>query len=79
MSTPLARDELKAQEVKITLKEHLEAKKDVWSKRGLEARKAYLAARPKSWVQMRGMEKIMYEINTPGTRPFAIGFGYVCL
>jgi hypothetical protein len=77
MSSKLTRDELKAQEFKISLKEHLEAKKNVWAGRGVEARTAYLAARPKSWVQMRGMEKIIYEFNTPGTKPFAIGFGYV--
>jgi hypothetical protein len=75
MSTQLARDEIKAQEVKIALKAHLEAKKVTWSTRGPEARKAYLAARPRTWVHMRGMEKMIYEFNTPGTQPFAIGFG----
>ena len=75
MSTQLARDEIKAQEFKTVLRAQLEAKKVTWNNRSLEARKAYLAARPRTWVHMRGMEKIIYELNTPGTQPFAIGFG----
>jgi hypothetical protein len=40
-------------------------------------RRAHRAATHTSWRQMGGARLFLHEINHPGNKPFAIGFGYV--
>ena len=59
-------------------KKFLEWRKTEWATRGpeaLEKRMAARAATHTSWRQMKGMDLVRHELNTPGTRPFAIGMG----
>eukprot|EP00522_Entomoneis_paludosa_P014690 CAMPEP_0172445804 /NCGR_PEP_ID=MMETSP1065-20121228/5587_1 /TAXON_ID=265537 /ORGANISM="Amphiprora paludosa, Strain CCMP125" /LENGTH=78 /DNA_ID=CAMNT_0013196789 /DNA_START=567 /DNA_END=803 /DNA_ORIENTATION=+ len=38
---------------------------------------AHRAATHKTWRQMKGMERVMYEVQHKGNYPFVIGFGVV--
>jgi len=58
----------------------METMKQNQSIRGVEGwkqRMAHRAATHNTWRQMKGMQLVMHEINHPGLKPFAIGFGYV--
>ncbi|KAL7571040.1 hypothetical protein ACA910_003757 [Epithemia clementina (nom. ined.)] len=55
----------------------LERMKYDQAKRGYEGyleRKAHRAATHKSWMQMKGFERVWYEITYPGHWPFVAGF-----
>ena len=41
---------------------------------GLQARVAQRAATHKTWRQMKGMDRVMFELTHPGNKPFMIGF-----
>jgi len=60
-------------------KKFLEWRKTEWATRGPAALEQRMAARATktTWRQMKGMDLVRHEIGTPGTRPFAIGLGYV--
>ena len=59
------------------MKEMMEIMKKNQSLRGQAGLEQRLAERSKrnTWRQMKGMQLVMHELNHPGNKPFAIGFG----
>ena len=58
----------------VQFREHL---KSEWARRGevsYHERKALRAATHSSWRQMKGIQRVMFEMNHPGNKPFLIGF-----
>ena len=62
-------------------KQRLEYSKLRRAARGKEHRLAAHNARLSKggWRTLSGIQFFIHEFNHPGTRPFAIGFGYVCV
>ena len=57
-----------------TMMETMKKNQSLRGEAGLAERTAARAQR-KTWRQMKGVELMMHEINHPGNKPFAIGFG----